>query len=136
KDVDNRSDVYSLGIILFEMLTGRPPFQAETPVGTLLAHVRDPLPPPRSLNPDISAGVEEVVTRSLAKAADDRFPSAGELARALATSVNDEPATVFSMRSPLSPEMTVPRMPTTGIEVTTRTPVPAAAAASELQLGA
>ena len=135
KDVDHRTDLYSLAIILYEMLTGRPPFQSETPVGTLLAHVRDPLPPPQSLNPSISDGVQAVVAKALAKAAYDRYESAGEFASALAASINNETATVFSMRSPFSPDLTLPRMPLTGGVASGLTPPPSATVSPESPAG-
>lgn len=81
--VDRRSDIYSLGVILYQMITGRVPFQAKTPVATVLMHVNDPLPPPRSLNPDVSPELEAVIVKSLAKQPDDRYATVVEMVRAL-----------------------------------------------------
>lgn len=83
RTVSARSDIYSLGIVLYQMLTGRPPFQGETPTAVLYAHVHKAPPPMRAVNPSISVGVENVVLRALAKNPSDRFATAGEMANAL-----------------------------------------------------
>ncbi len=65
--VDQRSDIYSLGIILYEMVTGRVPFVAETPLAVILKHVSDPLPLPSTVKADIPEAIEKVVLKALAK---------------------------------------------------------------------
>ncbi len=81
--VDERSDIYSLGIVLYEMFTGRVPFQGETPYATIMSHINDPLPAPRALNPRISPAVEIVLEKALAKDREERYASAHELMTAL-----------------------------------------------------
>lgn len=76
--VDQRSDIYSLGIILYEMVTGRVPFVAETPLAVLLKHVGDRLPPPSSIKPDVPEAIEQVVLKSLAKHPGDRYSTVAE----------------------------------------------------------
>jgi hypothetical protein len=80
---DARSDIYSLGIVFYEMLTGDPPFDAETPLAILMKHVNDPLPPPRKVESSIPKPFERVVLKSLAKRPRQRYQSAEEMAEAL-----------------------------------------------------
>jgi DNA-binding beta-propeller fold protein YncE len=80
--VDARSDVYSLGCVLYELLTGRIPFERDDEVAKLWAHVNAPPPRPSEAVEGLPAGMDEVISRSLAKSPADRHPSAGDLARA------------------------------------------------------
>src|SRR6266498_2230893 len=83
EELDGRSDIYSLGIVLFEMLTGVVPFDSPTPTAIVVKHVNEPPPPPRTLNPKISPAVESVALRALATRRDARPQTAGEMAREL-----------------------------------------------------
>ncbi len=77
--VDARSDVYSTGCLLYELLTGRPPFIGDSPVSVAYQHVRETAPPPSRVNPDIPPACDTVVMRSLAKSPLDRYQSAAEM---------------------------------------------------------
>ncbi|HEY6065486.1 MAG TPA: SUMF1/EgtB/PvdO family nonheme iron enzyme, partial [Thermoanaerobaculia bacterium] len=79
KPVDARSDVFSLGSVLYEMLAGRRPFQGDSHLLTLTAILRDAAPPLRSRRPDVPAELQRIVTRSLEKRPEDRYATAGEM---------------------------------------------------------
>jgi pSer/pThr/pTyr-binding forkhead associated (FHA) protein len=74
--VDHRTDLYAMGILLYRLLAGRVPFQAATPLDTILQHMNAPVPSPSTFNPELSPLWDTVIQRSLAKAPDDRYASA------------------------------------------------------------
>ena len=80
---DARSDLYSLGVVLYEMLVQRMPFEADTPLAVLIKHVNEPLPLPHTFDPAIPEPLEQIVVRALEKVPADRYQSAEEMARAL-----------------------------------------------------
>ena len=82
-ELDARSDVYQVGVLLFEMLTGQLPFQSPSPIAVMRAHLSTPPPDVRTLNPDVPLALAEVVARCLSKAPDLRYPDARVLARVL-----------------------------------------------------
>jgi len=80
---DARSDVYALGVLLYQLCTGQVPFDADTPYAIILKHITAPLPPPRTLRPDLPEAVERVILKAMAKDPAGRFQTAGEMARAV-----------------------------------------------------
>ncbi len=95
--VDSRADLYSLGVILYQMVTGTTPFQGETPMQIAAQHLQIPPPSPQMLRPDLPVATEQVILRSLAKRPSERYATARELADAFRL-------TLIGMGIPLSPQ--------------------------------
>lgn len=99
--VDGRTDVYALGIVLYESLTGELPFPADTPMAVALRQVRDAMPDPRAVRPQVPAYLAAVVARACEKDPDARFPSALDMADALV----DVPSGSTAMLPVIPPEV-------------------------------
>jgi serine/threonine-protein kinase len=87
-----QSDIYSLGIVLYELVTGQRPFQDATPVGMFLKHREAPVIPPRQLRGEVPSEIDALVCKALAKRPEERFASMAEFATALETAVKDLPS--------------------------------------------
>ena len=108
--VDHRSDIYSLGVVLYEMLTGDPPFAGDSAVAVAYKHVSEDPTPPGRVTPDVPGSVEAAVMRALAKDPDLRHPSAADMAADLRRPPEDD-------RAPIAPPAPSPDFTTGSTEV-------------------
>ncbi|HEC23390.1 MAG TPA: hypothetical protein ENI95_10800 [Chloroflexi bacterium] len=122
-ELDNRSDIYALGVILFEMLTGQTPYQADTPMRMAVQHVLEPVPSVLAVRADLPPGCEAVIRRAMAKNPDDRYQTAVELAHDLDALAQGQeiapPADLSTLIEPATPVggayPAPPPLPETGV---------------------
>ncbi len=89
-DITARADQYSLGVVVYEMLTGEPPYTADTPMQVVIKHITEPVPNPRNVNKNLSPEMETVIQRVLAKRPDDRYATVTEFADDFARAIRGE----------------------------------------------
>jgi serine/threonine-protein kinase len=90
-DIDYRADIYSLGATLYHMVTGRPPFEADTPSAVMHKHLKEALVPPDHLNPSLSAGISEITEVAMAKRREERYASTKDMLEDLRAVANNQP---------------------------------------------
>ena len=103
--VDNRSDLYSLSVVMYEMMSGRPPYDGETPVSVAIQHINGGAAAPSTLNPNIPKGLEQIIQKGMALDAKDRYVSATEMLRDM-DEFRKDPMIIFEMPVDLSSEPT------------------------------
>lgn len=89
-EIDGRSDLYALGVIIYEMLTGVQPYQSETPVKVMMMHIQEPVPQITKVKPDVSSSIDAVVEKAMAKDPNQRFSTAADTASALEAALRGE----------------------------------------------
>ena len=120
---DNRSDIYSLAVVMYEMMTGRPPYDGESPVAVAIQHINGGAPRPSSLNPNIPVAMEQIIRKGMALDPNDRYVSAAEMLRDMEQfrlnpdmvfaykTVTDEPTRPISLSNHMAAGQRVPRKP-------------------------
>ncbi|NDJ54141.1 MAG: serine/threonine protein kinase [Chloroflexi bacterium] len=113
-EIDQRSDIYALGVMLYEMLVGKRPFEGDSALSLMYRHVNEPPPSPRLTRPDLPAALVAVMLQALAKRPEQRYQTAGDLIAALDTAL--ESSTVIQMMSSSPQEITALGMQTATLE--------------------
>jgi serine/threonine-protein kinase len=110
-EVDGRADIYALGIIVFEMLTGKQPYEADTPMAVAIKHITDPVPHIRNANPKLPEGMEMIIQKAMAKDKKERFSSAVEMTNALRDVARGDPTKLQIKAAPTIKETVISKQP-------------------------
>lgn len=110
--VDSRSDVYSAGCLLYELLTGRPPFIGDSPVAVAYQHVREQAAPPSEIDPSLAPEIDQIVMQSLAKRVEDRYQSAAQMRADIERYLAGRPVEAPAVESPVEAPTTTTAPPT------------------------
>jgi tRNA A-37 threonylcarbamoyl transferase component Bud32 len=110
---DQRADIYSLGIIFYEMVTGQKPYRADTPMAVMYKQISDPLPPPRQYVPGLPDAVEKVIYKALAKKPEDRYQEMGAFTKALQSLAETPQETATRVTTPQTMAAQTVMRPTT-----------------------
>ena len=109
--VDNRSDIYSLGVVMYEMMSGRPPYDGESPVSVAIQHINGGAAMPSTLNPNIPGGLEQIIMKAMAHEPNDRYPTATAMLADL-DEFRKDPAILFDYHTPPTDAVTsIPKPP-------------------------